>query len=85
MNTTSRTRIKISGMDVYSVSTMTMGNELSRCEIESEGGRYLGTLVYMRRRHGDGGSTYGWRPEKFSSRSALTTKAEAVRDLLGES
>lgn len=57
--------------------TITFGDELERQEISDPDGVYVGTIVYVRRRHKKGGSTYGWRPEK-QTRRAPTDRLAAI-------
>ena len=42
-----------------------------------DGERYLGTVVYVRRRMPSGGSEYGWRPET-QRRARLSSASEAI-------
>lgn len=69
---------------IYSRRTLTLGAEESRVELETADGVYLGTVVYVRRRHRNGGSTYGWRPEKAAPNSRLTDKGAAIRAVVGD-
>lgn len=67
--------------NVRGVRTMALRDEDERVEIEHDG-VYVGTIVYVRRRHRAGGSTYGWRPERSHANSRLLTKREAAEQVL---
>ena len=54
--------------------------ELERYEVMHHN-VYVGTVVYVRRRHAAGGSTYGWRPAKASPNARLDVLADAIRRL----
>lgn len=48
------------------------------------GDKHIGSVLYMRRRHTTGGSSYGWRRATASAESRLTSKTEAINDLVAE-
>lgn len=66
---------------LYTIRTATLGSEEAREEIQDAAGTYLGAIVYVRRRHSAGGSSYGWRPERSAHNARLTDKLGAVTRL----
>lgn len=69
--------------EVTSRPVPTVGHELARCEIR-RGDEPVGVIVYVRRRHRRGGSTYGWRSATAAPSSRLHTKPDAVALLLDD-
>ena len=68
---------------IYARRTLALGTEERRDELEDADGNYLGSVIYVRRRHRGGGSSYGWRPAKSAANSRLMTMAEAIRAVVG--
>lgn len=77
MRMSTKMRTGIPGVTVQ--RAMNEDGEQLREDVEQDG-VYIGQVVYVRRRHRGGGSTYGWRPAK-ATRSKLTNKVEAIRRL----
>lgn len=62
------------------VSEIPMDGEELRREVFDPHGNYIGAVVYVKRRHKAGGSSWGWRPA-HNARLALTNKVDAIRRL----